>query len=62
MKEIFDEKDWLLFDQPSQSLVTNIHDACVFPMMSKAVSSTQAVHFDSRLLKAEELNQTVMKV
>ena len=62
MKEVFDQKDWLLFDQPSQSSVTNVHDACVFPMMSKAVSSTQAVNFGSRLLKGEELNQTVMKV
>lgn len=30
MNEIFDEKGWLLFNQPSQSPVTNVHDACIF--------------------------------
>jgi hypothetical protein len=38
MKREFDRRDWLLFNQPSQSPVTNVHDACIFPMMSKAVT------------------------
>ena len=62
MKRIFSEKEWLLFNQPSQSPVTNVHDACVFPMMSKAVSSNQAMVYGSQLLKGEELNRTVMQV
>ena len=39
MKREFDKRDWLLFNQPSQSPATNVHDACIFPMMSKAVST-----------------------
>ena len=62
MKKVFAEKEWLLFNQPSQSPVTNVHDACIFPMMSKAVSSNQAMVYGSQLLKGEELNKTVMQV
>ena len=39
-----------------------MHDACVFPMLSKAVSSNQAMVYGSQLLKGEELNKTVMEV
>ena len=62
MNDLFRLKDWLIFNQPSQSPVTNIHDACIFPMMSKAVSTEQALTFGSRMLVGEQLNQTVMKV
>ena len=62
MKRIFKEKDWILFQQPSQSPVTNVHDACIFPMMSKAVSTEQALQFGAVLLKGEDLNKTVMSV
>ena len=62
MKREFGDREWLLFDQPSQSPVTNVHDACIFPMMSKKVSSEQAMMFGSTLLKGEQLNQTVNKV
>ena len=62
MKKIFDEKGWLIFNQPPQSPITNVHDACIFPMMSKMVSREQATTFGSRLLKGEQLHQTVMKV
>ena len=43
MEEEFRRRDWLLFNQPSQSPITNVHDACIFPMMSKMVSMEQAV-------------------
>ena len=56
------DRGWLLFNQPPQSPITNVHDACIFPMMSKAVSTEQSITFSSRLLKGEQLNQTVRKV
>ena len=62
MQQLFDEGKWLLFNQPFHSPVTNVHDACIFPMMSKQVSNQQALAFGSRIMKGEELNQTVMKV
>ena len=62
MQQMFDERGWILFPQPSQSPVTNVHDACVFPMMSKAVSTVQAVVFGSVLLKGEQLYETVQTV
>ena len=62
MQKMFDERGWLLFPQPSQSPVTNVHDACVFPMMSKAVSTLQALIFGSVMLKGEQLYETVNAV
>lgn len=62
MSWLFEERDWLLFNQPSQSPITNVHNACVFPMMSKAVSPNQALVYGARLMKGEELNKTVMTV
>ena len=62
MQDLFNARGWLLFNQPSQSPVTNIHDACVFPMMSKKVSMVQAVMFGSVLLKGEQLYETVKSV
>ena len=62
MRKIFDEKGWLLFNQPSQSPVTNVHDACIFPMMSKHVSKVQALRSGSIMLKGEELYEIVKSV
>ena len=62
MQKMFDERGWILFRQPLQSPVTNVHDACVFLMMSKAVSTLQALIFGSTLLKGEQLYQTVKEV
>lgn len=62
MREEFAKRDWILFNQPAQSPVTNTKDACVFPMMSKAVSREQSLSFGSRLMQGEELNQTVSKI
>jgi hypothetical protein len=52
----------LIFNQPSQSPITNVHDACIFPIMSKAVSRHQALNFGATLLKGEQLNQAVMNM
>ena len=62
MNKIFYEKGWILFIQPSQSPMTNVHDACIFPMMSKAVSRVQAVEYFARILQGEELHDAVMSV
>ena len=62
MRRTFDKKGWLLFNQASQSPLTNVHDSSVFPMMSKAVSTLQALNFGSTLMKGEELNKTVTQV
>ena len=61
MKKTFFDNDWLLFNQPSQSPITNVHRACIFPMMSEQVSSDKAITCGSRLLKDEEPRDTVMK-
>ena len=57
-----DELGGIIFNQPSQSPVTNVHDACIFPMMSKCVSRDQANIFGAKLLKVEQLNETVLRV
>ena len=62
MNKIFSDRGWLIFNQPSQSPITNVHDACIFPMMSKAVSTVQGLEYGSRLLKGEQLYQTVKSV
>ena len=42
--------------------MTNVHNACIFPILSKAVSSReQALVFVSRLMRGEQLNELVMK-
>jgi hypothetical protein len=38
MQKEFDKRNCLIFNQPSQSPITNVHDVCIFPMMSKMVS------------------------
>lgn len=58
MTEIFEKKNWIIFNQPSQSPVTNVHDACIFPMLCKMVSKAQALHYGRILLKGEELYHT----
>lgn len=62
MEEEFRKRDWIMFHQPPQSPVTNVHDACIFPMMSKAVSQEQAFNFGSQLLNPENLHDTVERV
>ena len=62
MKVIFAEKEWLIFNQSSQSPVENVHNAYVFLIISKAVSSNLAMVYVSQLLKGEELHKTVIHV
>ena len=62
MQSLFAERDWLIFNQPSQLPNTNVYDACIFPMMNKAVSTNQAIIYGSRLLRGEQFHNTVMQV
>ena len=62
MKKEFKKRDWIILDQAPQSPTTNIHDACMFPMMSKQVTRDQSFLFRIRVLVGEELSRTVMKV
>ena len=59
--DFWNKREWLLLNQSSQSPMFNVHDQCVFPMLSKAVSREQALVFGSTLLKGEELHNTVMR-
>ena len=61
-KELFSERDWLIFKQPLQSLTLNVHNFTIFPEMSKAVSREQVLVYGSNLMKGEELNKAVTKL
>ena len=62
MTSEFERRDWLNFRQPSQSPVLNTCDACYFPMMSKAVTREQGLSFGGRVMRGEELYESVKKV
>ena len=62
INEEFRKRDWIIFNEPPLSPALNVHDSCIFPMLSKKVSSESVVLFGSRVLVGEELHQTIMKV
>ena len=62
MFDEFQRRDWINFRQPSQSPVLNTCDACFFPMMSKAVTREQGLSFGGRMMRGEELYESVKKV
>ena len=37
-KKKFENRNWIVFNQPATSPAANFHDAFIFPMMSKYVS------------------------
>ena len=51
----FKRRDWIIFNQPSQSPVLNTCDTCYFSMASKQVSKEQGLLFGGKLLQGEEL-------
>ena len=51
----FCQRDSLIFNQPPQSPVTNVKDACLFPMWTKAVSSDQDFRIGSNILSREQM-------
>ena len=50
------------FNQPPQSPVTNVHDACIFPMLSKCLSTEQAIRFNARLLVGQQIKEAVNRI
>ena len=62
MDDFFDSKGWLRFNQPPQSPVTNVHDACIFPMMAKILSREQAIRFGSKILVGNQINELVREI
>ena len=42
--------------------MTNVHDVCIFPMMSKGVSSIQAVGYFAMILQGEKSHEAVVSV
>lgn len=61
MDLLFENEGWVRFNQPPQSPVTNVHDAAIFPMLSKLMSRIQAVLFGGRIIVGEELKSAVEK-
>ena len=61
-KKEFENRDWIIFNQPAQLPVSNFHNACFFPMMSKYVSREQGLNYGSALLKADDLHKSAMKI
>ena len=55
MNKEFDSRGWMFEFQPSQSPITNVKDACIFPTLSKDVSQQQAIAYGSHVLQDEEL-------
>ena len=58
----FCQHDWLIFNQPFQSLVKNVKDACIFLIWSKAVSSEKALNIVSEILSGERIYQKIQKL
>ena len=50
---------WIFAFQPSQSPITNVHDSCIFPSLSKRVTKEQGVLKGSKQLDGEELWKVV---
>lgn len=61
LQEEFDIRGWILKFQPSQSPLTNIKDACIFPAMSKEVTAEQGLSHGSHVLETEQLWTLVKK-
>jgi hypothetical protein len=61
LRDAFHERGWILKHQPSNSPLTNVKDACIFPAMSKAVTEEQGLSNESYVLEGEQLWQIVTK-
>lgn len=46
LRDEFAKRGWIFKFQPSQCPILNVSDACIFPSLSKTVSSNQAIQFD----------------
>ena len=59
LRQMFEERGWLFVLQPSQSPLTNVLDAAVFPSISKTVSKNQTMLFGPTVLHSDQLWETV---
>lgn len=59
--EEFNKRGWMLVFQPPNSPICNVKDACVFPLLSKAVSALQATVYNNKLLEGDEINNCVQR-
>lgn len=50
----FGKRGWIFDFQASKLPILNVHDACVFPALSKIVSANQALQFDGTRRILEE--------
>ena len=60
MEDEFKQMEWINFRQPSQSLILNTNNACFFSVISKAVTQEQGLSFGGRIIRGEELFETVI--
>lgn len=60
LNERFDERGWIVAEQPDNSPLTNVMDACIFPSLLKHVTADQEFRKGSFTLEGEELWATVM--
>jgi hypothetical protein len=58
----FSKRGWLFVCQPSQSPLTNVKDACIFPALSKKVAKEQGLSNGSLSLEGEKLWDVCRKV
>ena len=58
-QENFEKRGWIFAFQPSQSPITNIHDAYIFSALSRTITIEQGVTNGSPILKGEQLWNTV---
>ena len=57
LRSEFNRRGWIFDFQASKMPILNVHDACVFPHLSKKVSSNQAFQFDGKrtIMKEDEI-------
>ena len=60
--EEFRWRDWILFNQPPKSPVTNVKETHIFPMWSNNVSNNQTNSFGIQLLTGEYLYEIVNNI
>ena len=57
----FNEQGWVVRRQPPNSPMINVHDAALFPSLSKTVSKNQAFKYQSRHMRGNELWETCLE-
>ena len=61
LEEEFRNRGWMIVPQPPNSPICNVKNACIFPALSKAVSSIQATIYNNKMLEGDEINTCVQQ-